>query len=808
MKKTILHGILSLLCLIISSDSHGYTLNGMKTGPTLYLYSTHPQYDPVMMEAAKVWKTSGANINFVNSYGSAYTGSVSLYVFDWIGFMGSDNDDCKGITSSGEGPLAIITGGTGWGGKPQIMVELCQFRFCSPGNSNTVPGYSAEELSIQFGTVIPYSVCSVPWTTSVPGSGQYDMVGHLVMDIGKALGLGDGNVCPGNVMCPFKAGDASHRVLGCDDIQGVQSIYGGSMPGMCLGGGSCKPQCSGKQCGSDGCGGACGVCAVSKVCSNFTCQTQIVDTDKDGVPDNKDNCPTVPNGPSQANMADYGNMNQSDMDADGKGDLCDDDVDGDGILNPGDNCVWVKNPDQKDIDGDKLGDACDTDNDNDGIPNAQDNCPAVKNPDQKDSDKNGIGDACDAAINPDMDGDGLSNEEEKQLGTNPKKQDTDDDGLNDWDEVNKYETNPTKADTDGDKVLDKPDNCKLTSNPDQKDSNGDGVGDVCEEENKKKCGKVGPNCEKYYEMKKMAIGTVWQGCLLKSGDGIDPTTFMVGPKKEVAWNCNVGSPCFCVLPPLAIACDAEKAAAKELCPWNKEKSDIDLKLDPYVNECEELKKLQQETDIFDEPDQEAIQAVQEKLQDKAYSIRVFAFTVKAPQALDQSYSPIYPFVSYLLSKGLAEGIGKNAPDFKVAVKASTGVAQALLMSARPCTEAEIAEDKTSGEDFFAQFVEPHMYFPIQICWNDQYFKGPEPTKLISPDQAKETGIHEGLHAFSYDLFSRLHAKPSKARGEIDHWAIQSIKFAIPEVEISSAPDPNDPIAQYFVRKYDVDYCPK
>ncbi len=56
--------------------------------------------------------------------------------------------------------------------------------------------------------------------------------------------------------------------------------------------------------------------------------------------------------------------------------------DRDGVLDPGDNCPTVFNPDQKDTDGDKIGDACD-------------NCPAKANPDQKDSDKDGIGDACD-----------------------------------------------------------------------------------------------------------------------------------------------------------------------------------------------------------------------------------------------------------------------------------------------------------------------------------------------------------------------------------------------------------------------------
>ena len=50
----------------------------------------------------------------------------------------------------------------------------------------------------------------------------------------------------------------------------------------------------------------------------------------------------------------------------------------------------------------------------------------------------------------DSDLDGLSNEEEKQLGTNPNNIDTDGDGLTDYEEVSIYHTNPLNADTDGD----------------------------------------------------------------------------------------------------------------------------------------------------------------------------------------------------------------------------------------------------------------------------------------------------------------------------------------------------------------------
>jgi hypothetical protein len=54
----------------------------------------------------------------------------------------------------------------------------------------------------------------------------------------------------------------------------------------------------------------------------------------------------------------------------------------------------------------------------------------------------------------DYDGDSLNNLQEYQNGTNPTKKDTDNDGLNDWDELNIFLTNPLKYDTDNDGMSD------------------------------------------------------------------------------------------------------------------------------------------------------------------------------------------------------------------------------------------------------------------------------------------------------------------------------------------------------------------
>ncbi|MBU6160778.1 MAG: DUF4215 domain-containing protein, partial [Myxococcales bacterium] len=92
----------------------------------------------------------------------------------------------------------------------------------------------------------------------------------------------------------------------------------------------------------------------------------------------------------------------------------------------------------------------DTDADDDGIADADDNCPTVPNPGQENSDDDAQGDACDD----DDDNDGLTDEEEADLGTDPTNADTDGDGLSDGDEVNTHETDPTNPDTDGDGLSD------------------------------------------------------------------------------------------------------------------------------------------------------------------------------------------------------------------------------------------------------------------------------------------------------------------------------------------------------------------
>ena len=97
--------------------------------------------------------------------------------------------------------------------------------------------------------------------------------------------------------------------------------------------------------------------------------------------------------------------------------------------------------------------------------------------------------------NPDTDGDGLTDGEEKELGTDPKNPDTDGDGIDDKEEVdgtgNKFDgkpTDPTNPDTDGDGVNDgdevnrvDEDGNPAPTDPNNPDTDGDGVNDGDEE---------------------------------------------------------------------------------------------------------------------------------------------------------------------------------------------------------------------------------------------------------------------------------------------------------------------------------------
>lgn len=83
-------------------------------------------------------------------------------------------------------------------------------------------------------------------------------------------------------------------------------------------------------------------------------------------------------------------------------------------------------------------------------------------------------------VQADSDGDGLLNEEEEKLGTDPQNPDTDNDGLTDGEEVEEYGTSPVEFDTDSDGLGDGEEVKTYGTNPKDKDTDNDGLDDGTE----------------------------------------------------------------------------------------------------------------------------------------------------------------------------------------------------------------------------------------------------------------------------------------------------------------------------------------
>jgi alpha-tubulin suppressor-like RCC1 family protein len=130
------------------------------------------------------------------------------------------------------------------------------------------------------------------------------------------------------------------------------------------------------------------------------------DSDGDGICGNEDNCPAL------------SNADQSDIDCDGLGDICDGSDDSPSCDDGNDctsdyydplSCSCANDPESEglacdDLDAGTINDACNvvsvcvgelsSDIDEDGVADSVDNCPTVSNAEQVDSNENGIGDAC------------------------------------------------------------------------------------------------------------------------------------------------------------------------------------------------------------------------------------------------------------------------------------------------------------------------------------------------------------------------------------------------------------------------------
>lgn len=114
-------------------------------------------------------------------------------------------------------------------------------------------------------------------------------------------------------------------------------------------------------------------------------------------------------------------------------------------------------------------DAENADTDNDGLTDYEEICLTETNPLIYDSVTSGISDS-----KADNDADRINNITEIAFGTNPLSEDTDGDGLSDYDEANIYKTNPLFSDTDYD-GLDDDSEIRFGTDPFNPDSNANGI---------------------------------------------------------------------------------------------------------------------------------------------------------------------------------------------------------------------------------------------------------------------------------------------------------------------------------------------
>ncbi|MBM4279697.1 MAG: hypothetical protein FJ137_02685 [Deltaproteobacteria bacterium] len=240
------------------------------------------------------------------------------------------------------------------------------------------------------------------------------------------------------------------------------------------------------------------------------------DSDGDGLPDSVDAAPSDPDrdddgltdGQEDANRnglvdAPETDPSRADTDGDGLDDAAERaantnprlaDSDGD-LLTDGVEVTRTRtDPNDRDSDDDGLSDGLE-DRNGDGVVGPANPAGQETDPRDADTDDDGIIDGAEdrnrngrvdaGETDPrvgdrDGDNDGLSDQQEAALGTNPAVADTDGDGIDDGDEVTTTGTDPRLADTDGDGVTDGVETSTGT-NPLRADTDGDGIVDGVED---------------------------------------------------------------------------------------------------------------------------------------------------------------------------------------------------------------------------------------------------------------------------------------------------------------------------------------
>jgi hypothetical protein len=305
------------------------------------------------------------------------------------------------------------------------------------------------------------------FTVDIFGSDRFDLGAILIHELGHNLGLEHTDVEAAMMFPTYKG---ARRALDADDEAGIHGLYGAPdgtdppspyrPPVFDPDGGDQPPVAPGDVVDTDDDG-------LDDSTEVFIVGTdpQKRDSDQDGIDDGTE--VFIGTNPRSADTDNDGVDDQTEF-ATGGGDPLNPclpnpcvygstgDPDGDGLSNA-EEAELGTNPDNPDTDGDLVNDFLEArlmftdplrvDTDGDGCPDGLDRAPANRtygcDP----------GDAEPAAIiegSTDLDGDGLLNSEEESRGTNPRSADTDNDRLDDFEEVFLRKTDPNKKDTDGD----------------------------------------------------------------------------------------------------------------------------------------------------------------------------------------------------------------------------------------------------------------------------------------------------------------------------------------------------------------------
>lgn len=150
------------------------------------------------------------------------------------------------------------------------------------------------------------------------------------------------------------------------------------------------------------------------------------------------------------------------------------DTDSDGISDGQEKRIYGTDKDDWDSDDDMLGDGVEIGFGTDPLSNTDTNSNTISD----DWELFYFGGSCDR--NADPDDDGLDNEAEYDNATDPNNKDTDSDGLNDYEEVYRFDSDPNIVDTDGDGLDDAEEALLYFTAADDSDTDNDGLSDYAE----------------------------------------------------------------------------------------------------------------------------------------------------------------------------------------------------------------------------------------------------------------------------------------------------------------------------------------